>query len=290
MRKRKGYDIGDYADEIFTQPFEDTKEEQIEAAFRNKNVSHYRVKTIISGPIVESEIYPVYNQKSFAPKRPQKKKSLRAQMNLNDKNAKKKFIRLVNANFTKRDIFISTTYDEKHKPKSPEEAHKSLLRYIRRLQAECKRKGYPKLKYLYVTEYNEENSVKNHIRIHHHVISNFPDRDRAEELWTEGGRTNTKRLQPDDFNLEGLARYLMKDPKGKKRWGGSLNLKKPQVYIADRKFSSIRQVERMLSRDKAIERMRILYPHFKLLEEPKIYINELYGGYYFYTRMRRQNE
>lgn len=288
MVERKG-DIGGYAEEIFTQPFEDTKEEKIDVALRNGKVSHYRVKTIISGPLVESEIYPVYKRRCDTPKRPKKKRSVSAQKNLNDKNAKKKFCRLVNTNFTQNDILITVTYDNKHKPADADAAHKSLIKYIRRLQAHVKRRGWQQLKYLYVTEYSGQDTPKGRIRVHHHIICNFPDRDAAEELWREGGRTNTKRLQPDrDFNLQGLALYLVKDPKGKKRWGGSLNLKKPKVFIADRKFRSVKQVEGMLNFDGAVYRLGKLYPAFRLLEEPQIYINDAYGGYYIYSLLRKK--
>lgn len=288
MIMRKG-DIGAYTEEIFTQPFEDTREEQIDAALRNEKVSHYRVKTIISGPMVESEIYPVYRRRGDTPKRPKKKKSDAAQKNLNAKNAKKKFCRLVNTNFTKGDILVTVTYDNEHRPADEDAAHKSLTKYIRRLQSYAKRRGWPQLKYLYVTEYNESDSPKGRIRVHHHIICNFPDRDVAENLWKEGGRTNTKRLQPDsDFNLQGLAMYLVKDPKGKKRWGGSLNLKKPKVYIADRKFRSVKQVEQMLNFEGAVYRLGKLYPSFKLVEEPQVYVNDTYGGYYIYTRLRKK--
>ncbi len=290
MRRRKGYDISGYADEVFTQPFEDTYEERLEVALRNNKVSHYRVKTIISGPIVESEIYPVYNRRADAPPKPKKKPSATAQRNLNDKNAKKRIVRLINANFTEKDIWATFTYDQEHKPKSFEEAYRSMSRYISRVRAYVAKKKLPPLKYIVVTEFNEEDTAKKRIRIHQHVIMNFADRDKAEELWTEGGRKNTRRLQPDDFGLEGLARYMVKDPKGKKRWRASINLRKPKVYVADKKFSSVRQVERMLTHDGATERMRKLYPDFIQLEEPNIYYNEHYGGYYIYTRLRKQTE
>lgn len=289
-KRRKGYDIGDYVDEVFSQPYEDTREEKIDAALRRRNVSHYRVKTIISGPIVESEIYPVYNRTSNAPSKPKKKKSNLAQRNLNDKNAKKKVVRLVNANFSDKDIWATFTYDEAHKPTSAAQAQKSMQRYIKRLRAYCARNNLPELKYIYVTEFSEDKTPKGKIRIHHHIIMNFNDRDKAEELWTEGGRKHTRRLQPDDFCLEGLARYLVKDPHSKKRWSSSQNLTKPTVYIADSKFSSVRQVERMLTPDGATERLNKLYPKFTILEDPHVYVNEHYGGYYIYTKMRRRLE
>ncbi len=286
MKKKQLYDISSYADEIYNQPYEDTKEEKIENALRpSKHLSHYRLKTIISGPIVESEIYPVWKSKRYAPSKPavQKKGSSIAQRNLNEKNSRKRFVRLLNANFTDSDIWATFTYDDAHLPSSIDEAIKEMQRYIKRLSAYVKKHNLPKLKYLYVTEFNDDD--KEHVRVHHHLVINFSDRDTAERLWKAGGRKNTRRLQPDDFNLEGLGRYLTK---GKRRWNSSINLVKPTVITADSKFRSLRQVERMLTPVQAEEQLRKLYPDFTLLESPKVYVNDKYGGYYIYTRMRRR--
>lgn len=284
MKKTRGYDIAGYVDEVYTHPFEDTREERIEAALRNTNISHYRVKTIISGPIVESEIYPVWTSRRYAPPKPKRKGSSTAQKNLNEKNARKKFCRLLNANFTADDIWATFTYDKEHRPANVEHAIKEMQRYIKRLSAYCKKHGLPPLKYLYVTEYNDDEKKGDKVRVHHHLVTNFRDRDVAERLWKCGGRTNTRRLQPDDFNLEGLGHYLTK---GKRRWNSSLNLAKPKVYTADSKFRSVRQVESLLNPSRAEEKLSKLYPKFIILEPPKIYANEDYGGYYIYTRMRR---
>lgn len=288
--KRKPYDIGNYADEIYTQPYEDTREEKIEQALRpNSKIVRYRVKTIISGPIVESEIYPIWEAKRYAPPKPPKKKgSSKAQKNLNDKNARKKLVRLINANFTENDIWATFTYDEKHRPHTEEEALQEVQRYIKRLQAYIKRNNLPELKYIHIMEFNEDDTNKKKVRVHHHLIMNFKDRDKVEDLWKAGGRKNTRRLQPDDFHLEGLGRYLAKDPCGKRRWSASLNLTKPKVITADSKFRSVRQVEKMLIPDQAVAKITKLYPDFELLEEPQVYVNDQYGGYYIYTRMRRQ--
>ena len=137
-------------------------------------------------------------------------------------------------------------------------------------------------------EFNEDDTNKKKVRVHHHLIMNFKDRDKVEDLWKAGGRKNTRRLQPDDFHLEGLGRYLAKDPCGKRRWSASLNLTKPKVITADSKFRSVRQVEKMLIPDQAVAKITKLYPDFELLEEPQVYVNDQYGGYYIYTRMRRQ--
>lgn len=52
------------------------------------------------------------------------------------------------------------------------------------------------------------------------------DRNVAEDLWGKG-RVEAKRVLPDEFGLEGIARYMV-NQKGK-RWYGSRNLKQPEV-------------------------------------------------------------
>jgi hypothetical protein len=80
---------------------------------------------------------------------------------------------------------------------------------------------------------------------------------------------------------------MIKDPHSKKRWSSSLNLEKPKIYYADKKFRSIHQVEEMLTVFGAERKMKKLYPNYIQLEPTKVYINEQYGGYYFYTRLRK---
>ena len=70
------------------------------------------------------------------------------------------------------------------------------------------------LKYIYVIEF-ENGEGRKKTRVHHHVIMSGMNRDAAERLWTNGW-ANTRRLQPDEYGLEAPARYIVKDPKGKK--------------------------------------------------------------------------
>ena len=44
-------------------------------------------------------------------------------------------------------------------------------------------------------------------------------------------------MQADESGYEGLTRYITKDPTGAKRYVTSKNLRKPQITVADYKFS-----------------------------------------------------
>ena len=75
-----------------------------------------------------------------------------------------------------------------------------MQNYIRRLKRYIKNNHLPELKYVYVTEF-EEDKKKGKIRVHHHIILNFRDRDKAEEMWDKGGITNARKLQPTRNNF-----------------------------------------------------------------------------------------
>lgn len=266
---------------------EETLEEKIEQ-LRGINYC-YVVKTIISGPIVESEIYPVYTKRKNIPRREKEKISRTAQKNLNDKNAKKKITRLVNTNFTNRDLAVTLTYQDRYLP-NEEQARRDIQNYIRKLKRYRKKHGLPDLKYIYVigcvSEEEKKNSKK--VRVHHHLIINDMDRDVVENLWGKG-RAEAKRLQPDDFGLEGIARYMADQNNGSKRWYASRNLKQPKVYKSYTKLTK-RKAEK-LARNGASweETFEKMYKGKYKYSDCKMYESDFTGGFYLYCRMRRRN-
>ena len=118
----------------------------------------------------------------------------------------------------------------------------------------------PALKYIFLTEQGVQSK-----RIHHHVIINGGlTRDEVEMLWArpkrkgeEKGRTlgdcNADRLRTDERGLERLASYLAKDPKGRRRWTPSQNLKKPEVSVSDTKTSRRKFIQLVLLPEDAEE-------------------------------------
>ncbi|QNU67246.1 hypothetical protein EHE19_001480 [Ruminiclostridium herbifermentans] len=272
---------------IYDIQYEDSIEEKIEA-LRDKNIKKYRVKTIKSGQMLECEIYPIWKTGNKDIRMKKKKPSREVQKNLNDKNTKKKIIRLINTNFTNEDIWATFTYDSKHLPGSPEQAKKDMQNYIRRLNRYVRKNKLPALKYIYVTEY-EEDEKKGKKRVHHHIVMNFRDRDAAEKIWDKGGRTHSRRLQTDDYGLEGLARYITKDSKNSKRYTTSRNLEKPKITIADSKMTK-RKAER-IARDQnlASDIFEKLYEGY-IFNDIDIKYSKFVSGAYLYVRMRQRDK
>lgn len=281
------YTVANYED-VFTQSddiFVDSIEERIER-LRDKQISKYRVKTIRSGDMLEVEIYPL--PITHKGKRAKKENEAKvSQSNLNDKNAKKHLIRLVNTNFTKQDIWITLTYNPGRLPADLDQAKKDMANYVRRLKRYCKKHNLPDLKYIYVTEYQDGSSRKKK-RVHHHMICNFADRDVAETIWNGGGRTQTRRLQPDDFGLEGLTRYISKEKpeNNQKRYSISRNLKQPIITIADSKVTR-RRAERIATEQiDAQETFEKMYKKYSF-KDISVKYSAVTVGAYIYVRMKR---
>ena len=224
--------------------------------------------------------------------------SMPKQKNLNDKNAKRYFTQLINSNFDQDDLHTTVTYTKEYLPGSTEEAEKEVRNYIRRISNRRKKEGLPPLKYILVTEYNMDEEDKP-ARIHHHIIMNSGlDRDTVEELWRKPkkkgqkqgdkiGYANTTRLQPNEFGLEAIARYLTKaKAKGKKRWTCSQNLVKPWSRSNDHKYSR-RMVEKIAKNEiNNPDFWKKQYPGYQLTECHPEYND--FTGWALYLKLRKE--
>jgi hypothetical protein len=124
-------------------------------------------------------------------------------------------------------------------------------------------------------------------RVHHHiVISCGLSRDELEAIWGKG-RARTDRLQADRYGYTALARYLMKEPEGAKRYFCSRNLKEPVITVSDTKLS-VRKAER-LARDVEDAAPAIFSRMFKNCEflDCVVKRSDFVPGVYIYARMRR---
>lgn len=241
----------------------------------NKGVLKYRCKTIKSGDMLECEIYPIWNRPYL--RRAKLKISREEQKNLNDKNRRKKIVRLVNTNFTEKDIWLTVTYDKKHNPQDLEKAQKNVRNYLRKIKRRDK-----DVKYLYVTE-----GKKNSKRFHHHIfISTKLSRDEIEGLWQYGARKEAHRLQPDEFYLTGIAIYTTKTIKNKNQWGYSKNLKQPKITTADTKLTKRRVQKIAEDENAAIMLFEKLFNGYQNLKT-EWFSSNIVNGVYITTIMRK---
>ena len=275
------YSAQDY-EFLFTNP----SGELTEAAFkalRHKNVFRYRTKTIKSGDILECEIYPIWATQNEI-KKAKKAATREAQRNLNEKNAHKYLIRKMNANFTAEDLCLTLTYKGPIQP-DEHQARRDIRNNLRRVRDFRKKHGMTELKYVYVIEFTGEGGRKKK-RIHHHVVMSGMDRDEAEKIWGKGW-ANSRRLQPDEYGLEAITRYMVKEPHGKKRWCASRNLVEPTVTTADTKLSK-RQAEKLAQNveEAGPGIFGKLFPGYSF-NDCSVRWSDFVGGAYIYTRMHR---
>ena len=138
----------------------------------------------------------------------------------------------MNANFTEYDVKVDLTYRNDTLPEDDEAALKELRNFIRRLKRFRKKSGLPELKYIAVTEKGKKSG-----RYHHHlVISGGVELRDLKKLWGRGFFT-AELLEFNENGIEGLAKYLVKEPIGSKFYQASRNLTQPEVETRDEVYS-----------------------------------------------------
>ncbi len=108
----------------------------------------YATKTIKAGTKMDVEVYPEYTRLPAEIQR--EPKSREAQRNLNDANSRKACERLVNANFTERDCWLTLSYDDLHLPDCIERAQKDAQNWIKRVNRRRAKLGHSPARYVYV--------------------------------------------------------------------------------------------------------------------------------------------
>ena len=113
-RKKAVYVQYDY-EAAYQQEVEKAEEQQLLDMLKEGKRQVYATKEVRAGEQLEVEIYPEFTKKERAqiPNEAQRKKQRQAQRNLNEKNSRKQCERVINENFTDRDIWATFTCDER---------------------------------------------------------------------------------------------------------------------------------------------------------------------------------
>ena len=146
---------------------------------------------------------------------------------MNLKYAYQKLELLIAANFGKRDLFVTLTYDDDHLPGNRQEALKQVKAFWKLLR-KTRQSQEQELRYIYVTEHKHGEG-----RWHHHCLINATgaDYDEIRRLWGQGGVEFRSIRVDKEKHYETLARYLCKEQRDKlglRLWSGSRNLRKPE--------------------------------------------------------------
>ena len=214
--------------------------------------------------------------------------SREAQRKQNAKNAEKRLVRLINANFTRGDVMITLTYRKELRPDSYKDALKDVQNYLRRVKNWRKRSGMTEGKYLYVIERSGKDNW------HAHLIMSKMSRDIAESLWKHADFVNAKSYQPTEQDGgAAFANYILGNKGGKprsnhgwRRWNCSKNLTKPTEQTEDGTHTrrQIACIVREHIDDK--EYWERKYSGFRFVSATPAY-NEYNGWWYLYVRMYR---
>lgn len=287
----------------YNKSLEDMHEWFVEQMFKNRKKVIYALKEIRAGEQFEVEIYPQFRSMDDVPPegRSIKKDNSKAQKNLNDKNARKYVERLINQNFTDRDIWMTLTYDDDHLPPDGDidAAIKNVQNYIRRVNYQRKKRGLDNCKYVYVTEYCPDEEIRWH---HHIVMDGKMDMDTVESCWKQSSRNEIRRLEKDKNGLSGMANYIVKQKdriKSEKRWNSSQNLSQPKIKVVHSKrptaaggnYKQIGSyVDKMVKdRDSIPEQLARWYPDFDFTDS-EVYYNDFNCMFYIHARMRRKEK
>ena len=207
------------------------------------------------------------------------------QKRLNSKNAIRKCEALIKANFGQGDYLLSLNFNPEHEPHTVEEAKRQAKNYIARLEYAARKKRLPRPKVLYVIEQGQKSG-----RFHLHMLvkTDLP-REFLEDKWGRG-YCNADRIQMNLKNaLDRIAQYMMKSPKGNRRWNSTHNLIQPWESVNDnprmmsrRKMETLRQIPEDSERARAI--IEGDNPGYMLTSLEKEYREDV-GQWYFFARM-----
>ena len=270
----------------------------------------YKARTTTGGTRLEAELYPAYGRAKMGKVRAAKKNQTKdAQERANHARSIRREIMLAEANFTSADYFLHLTY--KTEP-TYERAEKDVRNFLNRVKNLRKKRGLPELKYICVIEDGEGKK-----RIHCHLlISGGIHRDELERIWNDakvsgGGIIKAERLDtenglegavvymakelwakgyrnnPDEDEIDGIARYMVQHANKKKSWRNSRNLTPPTVSVSASRFSN-RKVKNIAKDFRALakEILEKTYPGYRYVTHA-VYYSDVTDGVYIRAVMRR---
>ena len=269
----------------------------------------YKTKTTHAGRMLELEIYPSFTNRRDYIRAIKEQKTGSAQQKQNTKNAQRKLVRLIQANFVTGDIAFTAGFTDDRQPKDIEECKRIIKNYFSTLKYHSKKAGEKGIKYIYVIEQTANKNVRQ--KYHVHMIMNrgsganihgIDIRDWIESKWRGGDYDNTRRLQwkQDRGGFTGISKYITKqfetlydtERSGLRHWGQSLGLRqwtKPPTESYSR-FGK-RKVAGLIKKQAAMKtEFEKEYPGFEYLEDfpCEIRYSDVIDGFYLYCRIYRR--
>ncbi|MDO5794958.1 MAG: hypothetical protein Q4Q00_12340 [Turicibacter sp.] len=292
--KKKVFDHYDY-ENFYDQSFHEQTGELLNEVVKPLRGVAYTTATIKAGNQLEVEIYPSFKKEipemiqRF--KKNKSRESSEQQKNLNDRNAKKKLMRLIHENFYTGDYWCTFTFKEE--PQDLETTEKLCHNFFRRINRARKKKGLKNAKYVYVIEEGTTGTERFHL---HLIMDNGLTKEEVESKWKLGASTIRTLNYYKEENFIGVCKYMMKDEetykrtafrlKGKRRWGSSKgNLVLPKPSKNRTKMSKRKVIDMVLNQDSIGETLEREYPMYQF-KEVEIRYSDWNGLFYIYARMQ----
>ena len=203
---------------------------------------HWMIRTVRSGKVIEKSQFYVGPRKPRSPKKKGSTSAARKDKNMN--TAIRNLARIINCNWSRGDILLTLTYDERHIPETSETAEHLCALFWRRLGRTLKEVNV-RLCGFWTACDKDENG--NSVRLHHHCVLSAAgidvkwNEDGTFDTASVGGRTlsdiwgrgtvNVELLREQD-DYTPIAAYILRQVvsgEDKKKWHASRDLEKPVV-------------------------------------------------------------
>lgn len=247
----------------------------------------YRKQEYQCGNYLEVNMFPVftYLHTSNGTRKKKRKPTSKVQERLNQINAERELVRLINANFTNKDLKFELTYSPYNYPDSIEAAQKDIVNFLRRIKRYRKKYGLSEMKYVYSIE---QGSKKR--RLHFHVVmTGGIDITTIAKIWGKGYVDRVCPLLFSQTGCTGIGKYFCKQKITGKRWVSSRNCIKPVAKNTDGKISK-RKIKELSEECENRRMFEALYPdYFYAVCKP--FYNDINGEYYLSLFMyKRKSE
>lgn len=249
----------------------------------------YREQKFECGDFLEANVYPVFHTETSTGRKGPRKPTHDTQVRLNAMNRARKCNRIICANFTNRDYYLTLTY--KDEPADDERAKQDIENFLAKVARLMKKKGLPKPKWVKTLEKGTKSG-----RRHAHLIHSGGLTPCELQMCWGKGYVDCKPLMFNKDGVFALSRYFAKEIRNKpgdgkkaKSWTCSRNCVRPVAKVNDYRFSKKRAAE--LARENENARLlEKLYPGY-ICAFCKTFYNDESGLYYlhmgFYKKTAR---
>lgn len=249
----------------------------------------YREQRFECGEYLELNIFPVFEGPRSTRRQKRRKPTTAVQEKLNQVNREREVNRVICANFTDDDCYVTLTY--KQEPADLAENERCFRSFLGKINRKRKRQGLGPVKYVKAVEVGSRSG-----RIHMHLV--ISGKGLVTKDFAEAWRRGYVRCNPLQFNVEGcvgLSRYFTKEKeKGKPKqgsprhsWSCSRNCVRPKARNNDQKYAK-RAVADAVKDDSVKQLLDAKYPGYDLVDYGQFYRDET-GLFYIHSWLVRKN-